>query len=120
MLVGELENIFRPILNYNSLFVENREAFEAYDYTFDWSKDVLSTKSNIPWTQINAARLYHLLNGNIVINLDKRIKHDAGFGEKDTDLYEKGKEFFPLFYVFQNATAFFKKIIIFFKNAVVF
>ena len=87
MLMGELENIFRSVLNYNSLFQPNQEAYKAYDYTFDWSKDVTSFQANAPWTMINAARLYHILNGNIVIDMNKTVKHDSGYGAKDTDLY---------------------------------
>ena len=87
MLVGQLENIFRPLLNYNSLFEPDQEAYEDYDYTFDWSKDVRSFQSNMPWTYINAARLYHILNGNIVIDRNKTVKHDSGYDEKDNELY---------------------------------
>ncbi len=86
-LVGELENLFRPIMNYNSLWEPNQEVYENYDYTFDWSKDVWSFGTNVPWTQINAARLYHLLAGNIVIDTGKDVMHDAGYGEKMNDLY---------------------------------
>ena len=87
MLVGQMENIFRPILDYQGLFEPNQEAYKAYDYTFDWSKDVTSFQANAPWTMINAARLYHILNGNIVIDMNKTVKHDSGYGAKDTDLY---------------------------------
>lgn len=87
MLVGQMENIFRPILDYQGLFEPDQGAYQAYDYTFDWSKDVDSFQSNIPWTYVNAARLYHILNGNIVIDTGKDVKHDAGYGVKDNDLY---------------------------------
>jgi hypothetical protein len=87
LLVGQLENIFRPIMNYNSLFEPDQEAYEDFDYTFDWSKDVTSFQSNMPWTMINAARLYHLLNGNILIKHGDSVTHDAGYGAKENDLY---------------------------------
>lgn len=87
MLLGELENVFRPIFDFQSLYNPDQEAYEAYDYTFDWSKDVWSFEANAPWTMINAARLYHILNGNVVVDMNKQIQHDAGYGVKDTDLY---------------------------------
>lgn len=86
MLVGQMENIFRPILNYQGLFEPDQEAYREYDYTFDWSKDVQNHQSNMPWTMINAARLYHILNGNILIKTGE-VEHDAGYGSKDNDLY---------------------------------
>lgn len=86
MLVGQMENIFRSILDYNSLFEPDQEAYEAYDYTFDWSKDVTSFQSNAPWAYINAARLYHILNGNILVKSGE-VMHDAGYGEQMNDLY---------------------------------
>lgn len=87
MLVGSMENLFRTIFDYQGLFEPDQGAYEAYDYSFDWSKDVTSFESNMPWTYINAARLYHLLNGNIVLDTGKDVKHDAGYGEKNNDLY---------------------------------
>lgn len=86
-MVGELENIFRTVLDYQSLFEEDQEAYSAYDYTFDWHEHVTSFKANAPWTQINAARLYHILNGNIVIDTGKDVVHDNGYGAKTNDLY---------------------------------
>ena len=86
MLVGQMENIFRPIFDYQGLFEPDQGAYQAYDYTFDWSKDVTSFEANAPWTMINAARLYHILNGNILIKTGE-VKHDAGYGAKDNDLY---------------------------------
>ena len=87
MFVGQLENIFRPIMNYHSVFEPNQEAYESFDYKFDWSKDVWSFQARAPWTTINAARLYHLLAGNIVIDSGKDVKHNAGYGYKDNDLF---------------------------------
>ena len=87
MLVGQMENIFRTIFDYQGLFEPDQGAYELYDYTFDWSKDVNSFESNMPWTYVNASRLYHLLNGNIVIDTGKDVKHDAGYGAKNNDLY---------------------------------
>lgn len=87
LLVGQMENIFRPLLNYNSLFAPDQEAYEDYDYTFDWSKDVQSHQTNIPWTMVNAARLYHILNGNVLIKHKDTVMHDAGYGEKENELY---------------------------------
>lgn len=86
-MLGELENIFRTILDYQSLFEEDQEAYSAYDYTFDWHEHVTSFKANAPWTMINAARLYHILNGNILIDTGKNVMHDNGYGEKENDLY---------------------------------
>lgn len=86
MLVGQMENIFRPILDYQGLFEPNQEAYQSYDYTFDWARDVTSFESNMPWTMINAARLYHILNGNILIKSGE-VEHDSGYGVKDNDLY---------------------------------
>lgn len=87
LLVGQLENIFRPIMNYQSVFNPDQEAYENFDYRFDWSKDVTSFQSRAPWTTINAARLYHLLAGNIVIDSGKDVSHNAGYGYKDNDLF---------------------------------
>jgi len=89
MLVGQMENIFRTILDYQGLFEPNQEAYQSYDYTFDWSRDLTSFEANAPWTIINAARLYHILNGNITIKSSKNIKHDFGYGKgpQDTELY---------------------------------
>lgn len=86
-LVGELENIFRTVLDYQGLFEDDQEAYEAYDYTFDWSEHVTSFKANAPWTMINAARLYHILNGNILIKHGDTVMHDSGYGEKANELY---------------------------------
>lgn len=86
-MLGELENIFRTIMDYQSLFEEDQEAYSAYDYTFDWHEHVTSFKANAPWTFINSARLYHILNGNIVIDTGKDVVHDNGYGAKKTDLY---------------------------------
>lgn len=89
MLVGQMNHIFRTIFDYQGLFEPDQGAYEAYDYTFDWSKDIMSFESSMPWTQINAARLYHLLNGNILIKSNKNIQHDFGYGkgEQETELY---------------------------------
>lgn len=87
LLVGQLENVLRPVLNYNSIFNPNQEAYRDFDYTFDWSKDIASFEARAPWTMINAARLYHILNGNIVIDTGKDVEHDAGYGSKTNDLY---------------------------------
>jgi hypothetical protein len=86
-LVAQMENIFRPILDYQGLFEPNQGAYQSYDYTFDWSKDVTSFEANAPWTMINAARLYHILNGNILIKHGDTVMHDAGYGEKENELY---------------------------------
>jgi hypothetical protein len=86
-MVGELENIFRTIMDYQSLFEEDQEAYSAYDYTFDWHEHITSFKANAPWTTINAARLYHILNGNIVIDANKEVKHNNDYGTKTNDLY---------------------------------
>ena len=87
LLVGELENIFRSILDYQSMFNPDQEAYKSFDYTFDWSKDVADFRSNAPWAMINAARLYHILSGNVVIDMNESVSHDSGYGAKDNDLY---------------------------------
>lgn len=87
MLIGQMENIFRPILDYQGLFEPDQEAYQSYDYSFDWSRDVASFEANTPWTMINAARLYHILNGNILIKHGDTVMHDAGYGEKENELY---------------------------------
>lgn len=86
-MVGELENIFRPLMNYQSLYEPDQEAYKAFDYSFDWNKSVFSFQANAPWAQINAARLYHLLAGNVVIDTNKTVQHNAGYGTKLNDLY---------------------------------
>lgn len=86
-VLRELENLLRPCLNYNSLFNPNQEAYAEFDYTFDWSKDVMSFEAQAPWQMINAARLYHILSGNITIDTDKVVRHDNGYVEKDAELY---------------------------------
>lgn len=86
-MLGELENIFRTVLDYQSLFEEDQEAYSAYDYSFDWHEHVTSFKANAPWTIVNSARLYHILNGNIVIDTGKDVIHDNGYGAKKNDLY---------------------------------
>ena len=86
-LVGQMENIFRPILDYQGLFEPDQGAYQSYDYTFDWSKNVTSFEANAPWTMINAARLYHILNGNILIKHGDTVMHDAGYGAKENELY---------------------------------
>lgn len=82
----ELENILRIVLNYNSLFEPDYEAYEAYDYAFDFKEDVLGFGTKAPWQLINAARLYHSLSGNIVIDTGKTVRYDNGYGEKDNEL----------------------------------
>lgn len=83
--IFELENIFRTILNYHSLFNPDQEAYEAYDYTFDFGKE-LQFQSKIPWQLINAAKLYQALAGNIVISTDKTVERDRGYGEQLLEL----------------------------------
>lgn len=86
-MLRELENILRPGLNYNSLFNPDQEAYAEFDYTFDWSKDVTSFEARAPWQMINAARLYHILSGNLVIDTDKIVRYDNGYGEQDAELF---------------------------------
>ena len=86
-MLRELENILRPGLNYNSLFNPDQEAYADFDYTFDWSKDVTSFEARAPWQMINAARLYHILSGNFIIDTDKIVRYDNGYGEQDAELF---------------------------------
>jgi len=87
LVLNELENVLRSVLNYQSLFEPDYEAYAAYDYSFDFKEDVKGFGANAPWQLINAARLYHLLSGNLIIDTDKIVKHDNGYGEKDTELF---------------------------------
>lgn len=86
-ILFELENILSVVLDYNSLFDPDYEAYEAYDYAFDFKDDVLSFSANAPWQTINAARLYHILSGNVVIDTDKTVRYDNGYGEQDAELF---------------------------------
>ena len=86
-LSRELENILRPLLAYNSLWEPDQEAYENYDYSFDFQDDILGFGPSAPWQMINASRLYHLLAGNIVWDSGKDVQHDAGYGEATNDLY---------------------------------
>lgn len=74
----------KAVMDYNSLFEEDYEAFNNFDYGYDqqeWGK------VSQPWQLINAARLYHLLQGNIVWDTGKDVMHDSGYGKRMTDLY---------------------------------
>jgi hypothetical protein len=74
----------KTIMDYNSLFEEDYEAFNNFDYSYDqqeWGK------ISQPWQLVNAARLYHLLQGNIVWDTGKDVMHDSGYGKRMTDLY---------------------------------
>jgi hypothetical protein len=83
----ELVKLLKTLLNYNSLFTPDQEVYRNYDYSFDFENDILGFKSTQPWQLINAARLYHMLNGNVVWDTGKDVEHDNGFGVQDTDLY---------------------------------
>ena len=85
-LARELSNILMPCLDYQSLFNPDQEAYNNFDYSFDWSKDVMCFEARAPWQLINAARLYHILSGNIVIDTGKTVRYDNGYGEKDNEL----------------------------------
>lgn len=86
VIAGELENVFRCVLDYNSLFNPDYEVYRSYDYSFDFEKDIIGFRSNQPWQLINAARLYHMLNGNIVWDTGKDVKYNNGHEVKDADL----------------------------------
>ena len=86
-LLREFENILRPGIKYDSLFNPDQEAYKNFDYTFDWSKDVISFEARAPWQMINAARLYHILSGNFIIDTGKTVRYDNGYGEQDAELY---------------------------------
>ena len=68
---------------------------------------MMSMKTAWKWESVNLS------------SMEKRKVSTFLANEEKKRLLKSGKDI-PLFYVFQNATAFFKKIIIFFKNAVVF
>lgn len=87
MLSRELENILRTCFDYQSLWEPNQEVYENYDYSFDWEKDVRSFGTDAPWQIINAARLFHLLQGNIVISTGKTAERNNGYGEQTYELY---------------------------------
>lgn len=85
-IAGEMENLFRCIFNYNSLFNPDYEVYRNYDYSFDFEKDIIGFRASQPWQIINAARLYHMLSGNIVWDTGKDVKYDNGYDVKDADL----------------------------------
>lgn len=83
-LTRVVSDCLKSVMDYNSLFEEDYEAFNNFDYGYDqqeWGK------VSQPWQLINAARLYHLLQGNIVWDTGKDVAHDSGYGERMTDLY---------------------------------
>lgn len=86
LIAGELENIFRCVLDYHSLYTPDYEAYRNYDYRFDFEKDIVGFESTQPWQLINAARLYHMLSGNLVWDTDKDVEHDNGFKKSEADL----------------------------------
>lgn len=85
-LLRELENVLQPCLNFQSLYEPDQDTYSNFDYSFDWSKDVMSFEARAPWQLINASRLYHILSGNIVIDTDKTVRYDNGYGKKDNEL----------------------------------
>lgn len=83
-LAGAVTDCLKVVLDYNSLFEPDYEAYHNFDYGYDaqdWGK------ASQPWQQINAARLFHLLQGNILWDSGKDVMHDSGYGERMTDLY---------------------------------
>ena len=88
---GALENILRSILDYQSLFNPDYEVYRNYDYSFDFEEDVKNFGPNQPWQLINAARLYHMLSGNIVWDTGKDVTRVVDYGdgpeEQITDLF---------------------------------
>ena len=86
LIAGELENILRGVLDYHSLYTPDYEVYRNYDYRFDFEKDIVGFESTQPWQLINAARLYHMLSGNLVWDTDKDVEHDNGFKKSESDL----------------------------------
>ena len=86
-MTSELAKLLRTVLQYNNLFDADYDVYRNYDYSFDFEKDVLGFESNQPWQLINAARLYHLLSGNIVRDTGKDAKYNNGNKVVDADLY---------------------------------
>jgi hypothetical protein len=90
-VVGALENILRSILDYQSLFNPDYEVYRNYDYSFDFEEDVKNFGPNQPWQLINAARLYHMLSGNIVWDTGKDVTRVVDYGDgpekQITDLF---------------------------------
>jgi hypothetical protein len=77
-------DLLESIMNYDSLFNPDYEAYDNFDYHYD-AQDGFEPSQ--PWQMVNAARLYHLLAGNIVWDTGKDVLHDAGYDERMSDLY---------------------------------
>lgn len=90
-VVGELEDILRSILDYQSLFNPDYEVYRNYDYSFDFEEDIENFGPSQPWQLINAARLFHMLSGNIVWDTGKDVTRVVDYGDgpekQITDLF---------------------------------
>ena len=82
-----LENIFRNVLQYDQLFEADQDVYDDYDYSFDVDKDIVGTAPHIPYSKLNAARLIHILNGNLMIGSGKTITRETDYGPKEAELY---------------------------------
>lgn len=82
-----LENIFRNVLQYDQLFEADQDVYDNYDYSFDVDKDIVGTAPHIPYSKLNAARLIHILNGNLMIGSGKTVTRETDYGPKEAELY---------------------------------
>lgn len=82
-----LENIFRNVLQYDQLFEADQDVYDDYDYSFDVDKDIVGTAPHIPYSKLNAARLIHILNGNLMIGSGKTVTRETDYGPKESELY---------------------------------
>jgi hypothetical protein len=65
-----LRDVMTPIWNFDSLTASDEQLYNAYDRSMSVN-DYINLKPSAPWTQIQAAQLYHMLAGNIILPLDK-------------------------------------------------
>lgn len=82
-----LENTFRNVFQYDQLFEADQDVYDNYDYSFDVDKDIIGTAPHIPYSKLNAARLIHILNGNLMIGSGKTVTRETDYGPKEAELY---------------------------------
>ena len=82
-----LESIFRNVFQYDQLFEADQDVYDNYDYSFDVDKDIVGTAPHIPYSKLNAARLIHILNGNLMLGSGKTVTRETDYGPKEAELY---------------------------------
>jgi len=65
-----LRDMMTPVWDFDTLTAADEQLYEAYDRTMS-AEDYLNFKPSAPWTSIQAARLYHMLAGNLLLPLDR-------------------------------------------------